>query len=45
MYRAGFEGEARRLAQDMAIRVVGPLDGMKPGELLGAHVVVVLGAR
>jgi hypothetical protein len=45
MYRAGFEGEARRLAHDLAIRVVGPLDGMKPGELLGAHVVVVLGAR
>jgi hypothetical protein len=45
MYRAGFEGEARRLAHDLAIGVVGPLDGMRPRDLLGAHVAVVLGAR
>ena len=44
MYRAGFRGEALRLAQDLHLKVVGPLDGMKPKQLLGAQVAVVLGA-
>jgi hypothetical protein len=43
MYRPGYEPEARRLAKDVGIRVVGPLDGMKPRQLLGAHVALILG--
>jgi hypothetical protein len=44
MYRPGFEGEARRLARDLGVRVVGPLDGMRPAQLHGAHAVLILGA-
>lgn len=44
MYRPGFEGEGRRLAADLGIRVVGPLDGMRPRELHGAHTVLILGS-
>ena len=44
MYRRGFEGEARRLARDLGVRVVGPLDGMRPAQLHGAHAVLSLGA-
>jgi hypothetical protein len=44
MYRRGFEGEGARLARDLGIAIVGPLDGMRPGQLHGAHVVVVIGA-
>ena len=44
MYRPGFEGEARRLARDLGVRVVGPLDGMRPAQLQGAHAVLILGA-
>jgi hypothetical protein len=45
MYRPGREAEARRLAKDLGVRVVAPLDGLTPAELLGAHVALVLGAR
>lgn len=44
MYRPGREAEARRLAKDLRVRVVAPLDGMTPAELMGAHVALVLGA-
>jgi hypothetical protein len=44
MYRAGFAPEAQRLAKDLGIGMVGPLDGIRPGQLLGAHTVVVVGA-
>jgi hypothetical protein len=44
MYRPGHRGEALRLARDLRIRIVGPLDGMKTRELLGAHVAVVVGS-
>jgi hypothetical protein len=44
MYRAGFAPEALRLARDLGIRMVGPLDGIRSGQLLGAHAVVVVGA-
>ncbi len=44
MYRSGFEGEGRRLARDLGIGIVGPLDGMRPGQLHGAHTVVVVGS-
>lgn len=43
MYRAGNAGEGRRLASDLGIKVVGPLDGMKRSQLLGAHVAVIIG--
>lgn len=44
MYRRGFDGEGARLARDLGIALVGPLDGMRPGQLHGAHVVLVVGA-
>jgi LytR cell envelope-related transcriptional attenuator len=44
MYRRGFEGEGLRLARDLGIALVGPLDGMRPRDLKGAHAVVVVGA-
>jgi hypothetical protein len=44
MYRRGFEGEGRRLARDLDIKIVGPLDGMRPRQLHGAQTVVVVGA-
>ncbi len=43
MYRPGFEGEGRRLARDMGITLVSPLDGMRPAQLHGAHAVFILG--
>lgn len=44
MYRPGFEGEGARLARDLDIAIVGPLDGMRPAQLAGSHVVVVVGS-
>ena len=44
MYRPGYRGEAVRLARDLRIRIVGPLDGITAGELMGAHVALVVGA-
>jgi hypothetical protein len=44
MYRSGYEGEGRRLARDLGIRMVGPLDGMRPAQLHGAQTVVVIGS-
>lgn len=43
MYRPGRRPEARRLAHDLGIALVGPLDGVSLRQLLGAQVVVVLG--
>ena len=43
MYRRGFEGEAQRLARDLGIQLVSPLDGMRPAQLHGAHAVYILG--
>ena len=43
MYRRGFEGEARRLARDLGVKVVSPLDGVRPGQLHGAQAVLILG--
>jgi LytR cell envelope-related transcriptional attenuator len=43
MYRRGFEGEGRRLARDLGIGIVGPLDGLRTAQLHGAHAVVVIG--
>jgi hypothetical protein len=43
MFRPGYRGEARRLAHDTGIRLVGPLDGLRPHDLRGAQVVEILG--
>ena len=43
MYRSGFAAEGKRIAKDLGIKVVGPLDGMKRSQLLGAHVAVIIG--
>jgi hypothetical protein len=43
MFRPGFEAEGRRLARDVHARIVRPLDGMRPAQLLGAHLVLILG--
>ena len=43
MYRGDHAREARRLARELRIEIVGPLDGVKPAELLGAHLAVVVG--
>ena len=42
-YRAGYEREARRLAADVGVKLVGPLDGLRAKDLMGAHVALVLG--
>ena len=43
MYRPGYEAEGRRLGHDLHIRIVRPLDGMRPAQLLGAHLVLIVG--
>jgi LytR cell envelope-related transcriptional attenuator len=43
LYRPGHRPEALRLARDEGISLVGPLDGITPRQLHGAHVVIVLG--
>ena len=43
LYRPGHLPEARRLAADEGIPLVGPLDGLTLRELHGAHVAIVLG--
>jgi hypothetical protein len=43
MYRPGYEAEAERLAKDLHVRRVVPLDGMRKSELQGAHVALIIG--
>jgi hypothetical protein len=43
MYRKGYEGEAIRLAHDLHLRRVTPLDGMKLRDLQGAHLALIIG--
>jgi len=43
MYKPGFAGEGKRLGRDLGVKLVGPLDGMRAGELGRAHVVFILG--
>ena len=43
MYRAGHRPEAKRLAADLGVALVGPLDGIRLRQLKGAQLVVVLG--
>jgi hypothetical protein len=44
MYRPGYRPEAARLAADLKLKIVGPLDGLRPADMLGAHVALVLGS-
>ena len=44
MYERGYEAEGLRLARDLHVQVVGPLDGVKPSALHGGKLAVVLGA-
>jgi hypothetical protein len=43
MYRKGRSVEAKRFARDLRIPVVGPLDGLRASELMGAHLVLIVG--
>jgi LytR cell envelope-related transcriptional attenuator len=43
MFRPGFQGEADRLARDFRVSRVAPLDGLRPAELQGAHVALIVG--
>jgi len=44
MYRAGFRAEGLRLAHDLHVTAVGPLDGLRPAALDGGQLAVILGA-
>jgi hypothetical protein len=44
MYRPGFRAEGLRLAKDLGVKVVGPLDGIAVSALDGGQVAVVVGA-
>jgi hypothetical protein len=43
MYRSGYRPEAVRLARDLHLKVIGPLDGLRPKQLMGAQLAIVLG--
>jgi LytR cell envelope-related transcriptional attenuator len=45
MYRSGYHAEALRLARDLHVKIVGPLDGLKPAALHGGQLAILLGAR
>jgi hypothetical protein len=44
MYRPGYAAEGQRLARDAGIRLVTPLDGMRPSQLKGARIAIVVGS-
>jgi hypothetical protein len=43
MYRRGFAREAARLARDIAVKRVAPLDGLRIRDLQGAHLALIVG--
>jgi hypothetical protein len=43
LYVPGWIKEARRLAHDTGVRIVAPVDGLRPSMLKGSKLVVVLG--
>ena len=45
MYRQGFEAEAHRLAKDVGVRRVAPLDGMRASDLMGAQLALIVGRK
>ena len=44
MYRPGFAAEGRRLARDLGVKQIGPLDGVRTHQLGRAQLVFILGA-
>ena len=44
MFRKGYQAEAARLAKDLDVKIVGPLDGLKTADMLGAHVALIVGS-
>lgn len=44
MYRRGYRAEGLRLGRDLGIKAVGPLDGLRTSDLMGAHLAVVIGS-
>jgi len=43
LYVPGWVKEARRLARDSGVRLVAPVDGLRPSMLKGSKLVVILG--
>lgn len=43
MFVPGWSKEARRLARDADVRMVAPLDGLRPAQLAGSKVILLLG--
>jgi hypothetical protein len=43
MYAPGYRAEGFRLGRDAGIRMVTPLDGLRPGALHGARLAVIIG--
>jgi apolipoprotein N-acyltransferase len=43
MFRPGFKPAAQRLAQDMGVKAVTPLDGITKGDLQGAQLALIVG--
>ena len=43
MFRKGYQAEAARLAKDLDVKIVGPLDGLRTADMLGAHVALIVG--
>jgi hypothetical protein len=43
MYRKGFDREAKALAKATGIKLVGPIDGIRTQDLMGAHIALVVG--
>jgi LytR cell envelope-related transcriptional attenuator len=44
MFRPGYADEGQRLARALGVKRVGPLDGMRRGQLGRAHAVLIVGA-
>ncbi len=44
MFRPGYRAEAVRLAADLKLKIVGPLDGLRGSDLLGAHLALIIGS-
>jgi len=44
LYVPGWIKEARRLAHDTGVRLVAPVDGMRPSRLRGSKIVLLLGS-
>jgi hypothetical protein len=44
MYVPGWVKEARRLARDAGVRLVAPIDGLRPAQLKGSKIVLLLGS-